>query len=334
MAVEEYVIYQGSSFDPLDPHLVYGWDPNPGGNPYYITVTQSDIISDDVNVNKVGTYHVTYIVKNKVGVASDPFTMTVKVVAPRITKYDAIAAIDKAAMNKINEICSSPFTSSSPLTEEEKKTLIDQVSQAANIAKSAINNAQTEKEIEDAEATGLDKIEEITVPAESPVKAAAKNAVAKVADAKEHEIFSSGLSNEEKDALKKLVTEAQTAADSAIDSAKINAGVTQAQEEGITSINKIIVPTASNKEKAITDLTTNHVETNAKNKNSKQTVVLGSAHAKSNTTAHHNGVVSKNATLPQTGKKNSNLTLVNAALLGLAGVLSLFGLGDKRTKNN
>ncbi|WP_168184604.1 mucin-binding protein, partial [Lactobacillus xujianguonis] len=43
---------------------------------------------------------------------------------------------------------------------------------------------------------------------------------------------------------------------------------------------------------------------------------------------------SKKVALPQTGKKNNfNLTLAGTALLGLASVFSLVGLGDKRKKN-
>ncbi|WP_289758030.1 DUF1542 domain-containing protein, partial [Lactobacillus taiwanensis] len=70
-------------------------------------------------------------------------------------------------------------------------------------------------------------------------------------------IDSSNLTDEEKAALKQKVTEAQTAADQAIDKATTNAAVTEAQTNGVNAINGIKVPTTSaTKEKAITDLNT------------------------------------------------------------------------------
>ena len=60
-----------------------------------------------------------------------------------------------------------------------------------------------------------------------------------------------------KAALKQKVTDAQNAADQAIDNATTNAAVTEAQTNGVNAINGIEVPTKSaTKEQAITDLNT------------------------------------------------------------------------------
>ena len=81
---------------------------------------------------------------------------------------------------------------------------------------------------------------------------------------------------------------------------------------------------------------TNQVSTNTESESKEQTVITNSVQPKRNAIRHKNSApVNKKATLPQTGKKNnSNLTLAGAALLGLAGVFSLFGLGDKRKRIN
>ncbi|WP_225357028.1 DUF1542 domain-containing protein, partial [Limosilactobacillus reuteri] len=50
---------------------------------------------------------------------------------------------------------------------------------------------------------------------------------------------------EEKAALKQKVTEAQAAADQAIDNATTDAAVTEAQTNGVTTIDDIKVPTES-----------------------------------------------------------------------------------------
>ncbi|OYS57098.1 hypothetical protein CBF95_01125 [Limosilactobacillus reuteri] len=67
---------------------------------------------------------------------------------------------------------------------------------------------------------------------------------------------SSNLTAEEKAALKQKVTEAQNAADQAIDNATTNAAVTEAQNNGVNAINGIKVSTKSTvKEEATKALT-------------------------------------------------------------------------------
>ncbi|TGB08398.1 DUF1542 domain-containing protein, partial [Limosilactobacillus reuteri] len=68
--------------------------------------------------------------------------------------------------------------------------------------------------------------------------------------AKNKAIDSSNLTAEEKAALKQKVTEAQNAADQAIDKATTNAAVTEAQTNGVNAINGIEVTTSTAKEAA------------------------------------------------------------------------------------
>uniref|UniRef100_UPI00272EAD31 DUF1542 domain-containing protein n=1 Tax=Lactobacillus intestinalis TaxID=151781 RepID=UPI00272EAD31 len=174
-----------------------------------------------------------------------------------IDKDVANAAIDNAVAGKKAEI------SNSPLTDEEKNALNNEVNQKGNTAKEAINTATTPEAVSTAQESGVKNINDTSVPAESAAKQAAKEAVTKAADEKNAAIDASNLTDEEKAALKQKVTDAQTAADQAIDNASTNAAVTEAQNKGVSAIGSIEVPTTSaNKEKAITDLN-NEVE-NAK----------------------------------------------------------------------
>ena len=168
-----------------------------------------------------------------------------------IDKDVANAAIDNAVAGKKAEI------SKTPLTDEEKTALNNEVDQKAQEAKEAINNATTPEAVTTAQDSGVNNINETSVPSESAAKQAAKEAVAKAVDEKNAAIDSSNLTEEEKAALKQKVTEAQTAADQAIDNATTNAAVTEAQTNGVNAINGIEVPNKSDaKEQAITDLNT------------------------------------------------------------------------------
>ena len=189
--------------------------------------------ADVANAQEIGVNNI-----NKIQVPSES---TVKEAAK-----DAIAKAAEAKNKAID---------ASNLTNEEKTALKQEVTQAQTAADTAIDSATTNADVTNVQTTGVDNIDEIQVPNESTVKTAAKEAVAKAAEAKNQAIDSSNLTDEEKAALKDQVAKAQNDADTAIDSAATNADVTQAQEDGINNINKITVPTTSaNKEKATTDL--------------------------------------------------------------------------------
>ncbi len=174
-----------------------------------------------------------------------------------IDKDVANAAIDNAVAGKKAEI------SKSPLTDEEKTALNNEVDEKANSAKDAINKATTPEGVTEAQNSGIKSIDDVNVPTESVAKEAAKKAVAEAAEAKNNAIDSSNLTDEEKAALKQEVSDAQTAANTAIDNAITNAEVTEAEDNGVKTINGIEVPTKSTtKEQATNDLN-NEVE-NAK----------------------------------------------------------------------
>ena len=165
-------------------------------------------------------------------------------------KSDANKAIDDALTKKLEEI-----NSANNLTTDEKTALTQEANTAADKAKEEITNATTNDAVIEAQNNGVSAIDGIKVPTESAFKEAAKKAVADAATAKNNAIDASNLTNEEKAALKQKVTEAQNAADQAIDNATTNAAVTEAQTNGVNAINGIEVPTTSaTKEQAITDL--------------------------------------------------------------------------------
>ncbi|MCC4324929.1 DUF1542 domain-containing protein, partial [Limosilactobacillus reuteri] len=168
-----------------------------------------------------------------------------------IDKDVANAAIDNAAAGKKAEIAKSP------LTDEEKSALNNEVDQKAQEAKEAINNATTSEAVTSAQNNGIKNINDTEVPTESTAKEAAKKAIAEAAEAKNNAIDSSNLTDEEKAALKQEVTDAKNAANTAIDNATTNAAVTEAEGNGIKAINGIEVPTKSPaKDQATTDLNT------------------------------------------------------------------------------
>ena len=166
-----------------------------------------------------------------------------------IDKGIANAAIDNAVAGKKDEIAKSP------LTDEEKTALNNEVDQKAQDAKEAINNATTPEAVTTAQDNGVKNINDTEVPTESTAKEAAKKAIAETAEAKNNAIDSSNLTDEEKTALKQEVTDAQNAANTAIDNATTNAAVTEAEDNGIKAINGIEIPTKSPaKDQATTDL--------------------------------------------------------------------------------
>ena len=174
----------------------------------------------------------------------------IKVPTESAVKEAAKKAVAEAATAKNNAI------DSSNLTNEEKTALKQKVTEAQNAADQAIDNATTNAAVTEAQTNGVNAINGIEVTT-STAKEAAKKAVADAATAKNKAIDASNLTDEEKAALKQKVTEAQNAADQAIDNATTNAAVTEAQTNGVNAINGIEVPNKSDaKEKAITDLNT------------------------------------------------------------------------------
>ncbi|MGI1803222.1 DUF1542 domain-containing protein [Limosilactobacillus reuteri] len=162
----------------------------------------------------------------------------IKVPTESAVKEAAKKAVAEAATAKNNAI------DSSNLTNEEKATLKQEVTKAQNAADKAIDNATTNAAVTKAQTNGVNAINGIEVTT-STAKEAAKKVVADAATAKNNAIDTSNLTDEEKAALKQEVTKAQNTADKAIDNATTNAAVTEAQTNGVTTIDDIKVPTES-----------------------------------------------------------------------------------------
>ncbi|WP_253284852.1 DUF1542 domain-containing protein [Lactobacillus johnsonii] len=262
---------------------------------------------------------------------------------------DAQEAINSAKEAKIDEI-----NKADNLTDQMKQNLIDQVDQVADNATKAINNAQTNDDVKEAETKGLEDINSIQVPSLVESK---DDAIKEIDDAlkkKTDEINAADLDQKQKDELISQITDIATETKTKVFNATTNAEVEAETEAGIKAIEAVKIPARTadksnteshesstnvtpdhNNEENNTAQNTNQVSTNTESESKEQTVITNSVQPKRNAVRHKSGApVTKKATLPQTGKKdNSNLTLAGAALLGLAGVLSLFGLGDKRKKN-
>ncbi|WP_436340437.1 DUF1542 domain-containing protein [Lactobacillus johnsonii] len=262
---------------------------------------------------------------------------------------DAQEAIISAKEAKIDEI-----NKADNLTDQMKQNLIDQVDQVAENATKAINNAQTNDDVKEAEIKGLEDINSIQVPSLVESKDDAINEIDDALKKKTDEINAADLDQKQKDELISQITEIATETKTKVFNATTNAEVDAEAKAGIKAIEAVKIPARiadksnteshesstnvtpdHNNEENNTAQNANQVSTNTKSESKEQTVITNSVQPKRNAVRHKNGApVNKKATLPQTGKKdNSNLTLAGAALLGLAGVFSLFGLGDKRKKN-
>ena len=155
------------------------------------------------------------------------------------TKDAAKNAIDQAAKTKNDAI------DASSLTAEEKDTLKQTVAGEVNTAKGKIDGATKDADVTTAKNTGVEKINNINVPATSATKDAAKKAIDQAAQTKDEAIDASNLTPEEKADLKKQVSDAANEAKGNIDAATKDADVKTAQTNGEQAINNINVPATS-----------------------------------------------------------------------------------------
>ncbi|WP_242362194.1 DUF1542 domain-containing protein [Limosilactobacillus antri] len=149
-------------------------------------------------------------------------------------------AVDDALAKKLAEINAAPA-----LTTEEKTKLTGDANAAAQTAKNKIAQASTNDGAAQAGQAGVAAIANVSVPAVSAVKQAAKDAIAKAAQAKDAAIDGSSLTAEEKAALKKTVADAVANANGRIDAATTDSAVAAAQAGGEQTIKDIAVPQTS-----------------------------------------------------------------------------------------
>ena len=166
-----------------------------------------------------------------------------------VAKPAAKKAIDDALKAK-----EAAIDANNDLTDEEKTAAKADAKAKADAAKTAIDNATTNDEVEQAKNDGATSVDSVTP---TPVaKPEAKKAVEDALKAKEAEIDArDDLTAEEKTAAKEEAKAKADAAKTAIDNATTNNAVTQAKNAGATSVSSVN-PTAQAKpaaKKAIED---------------------------------------------------------------------------------
>ena len=167
-----------------------------------------------------------------------------------VAKPAAKKAIEDALNAKIAQL-----DARNDLTTEEKEAAKADATSRANAAKTAIDNATTNANVDNAKTSGVADVESVN-PQASQKKTDAKNAVDEALKAKEAAIDANNdLTAEEKAKAKEDAKAKADAAKTAIDNATTNDAVTQAKNDGATSVNSMN-PTAQAKpaaKKAIDD---------------------------------------------------------------------------------
>ena len=172
-------------------------------------------------------------------------TTSVGAVTPTaVAKPAAKKAIEDALNAKIAQL-----DARNDLTTEEKEAAKADATSRANAAKTAIDNATTNATVDTAKTSGVADVESVN-PQASQKKTDAKNAVDEALKAKEAAIDANNdLTAEEKAKAKEDAKAKADAAKTAIDNATTNDGVTQAKNDGATSVDSVN-PTAQAKPEA------------------------------------------------------------------------------------
>ena len=160
-------------------------------------------------------------------------------------------AIDDALVNKKGEI-----NSATNIDQATKDNLIQEATDAADVAKNAIDQATTADAIKKAKDDGVSNINNVNVPDTSATKEAAKTAIDQAAQKKNEAIDNSKLTDEEKAGLHQQVSDEVNKAKAAIDDAQKAADVKTAQTQGETAINAVEIPTSASKTDAINTINT------------------------------------------------------------------------------
>ncbi|WP_242363882.1 DUF1542 domain-containing protein [Limosilactobacillus antri] len=154
-----------------------------------------------------------------------------------ISKVTAKAAIDAAAAAKKSEIAQAP------LTTDEAQALTNLIDQKAAAAKSAIDTASTISAVDQAKDEGVTAINGVKVPAASPVKAQANQAIDAALANKTKEINgAANLSPAEKQDLLDQANQAAAQAKERVNVATTDAAANQAAAAGVTAIANVTVP--------------------------------------------------------------------------------------------
>src|SRR5699024_9965671 len=134
--------------------------------------------------------------------------------------------------------------------------LVGQAQKLADDAIANINKATTNDAVNTAKENGVEKINNVNVPATSATKDDAKNAIDQAAKTKDDAIDTSNLTAEEKADLKKKDAEEVQKAKSNIDAATKDSDVKTAQTNGEKAINAVEIPASVSKTDAINAINT------------------------------------------------------------------------------
>ena len=201
------------------------------------------------NIAKAGiaptdAYGNTFTINEVESDLSDGVTIP-KAPTPTLNKDGAKNEVNTAFTNKSDQV-----NRDTSLTNEEKVEVIGLAETAKNDAIRNIDSAQDETALNNAKNNGVTNIGNVTLPRKAK-KAEAKEAIRQAANTKRGEIDKqAGLTEDEKTTAKQTVTEKETAALSAVDTATTNALVEQAKTNGIGEINKVTA-TGTKKAEAI-----------------------------------------------------------------------------------
>ncbi|MCP9085674.1 DUF1542 domain-containing protein, partial [Streptococcus sp. CF7_Ac1-8] len=150
-----------------------------------------------------------------------------------VAKPAAKKAVEDALVDKIKAI-----DANNDLTDEEKTAAKADVKAKADAAKTAIDNATTNTGVEQAKANGTTEVNNVnpTPVAKPAAKKAVEDALAEKIKAIE---ANNDLTAEEKAAAKQEAQDKAAAAKQAIDNATTNDAVTQAKNDGATSVDNV-----------------------------------------------------------------------------------------------
>ncbi|WP_261090138.1 DUF1542 domain-containing protein, partial [Streptococcus mitis] len=226
-----------------------------------------------------------------------------------VKKPEAKKAIDDALKAKNDAI-----DANNDLTAEEKAKAKEDAKAKADAAKQAIDNAKTNAGVDQAKTDGTTSVDSVTpTPAAKPT---AKQAIDDTLKAKNEAIDANNdLTDEEKTAAKADAKAKADAAKQAIDNATTNDAVTQAKNDGATSVDSV-TPTAQAKpaaKKAVEDaLKAKEAEIDANNDLTAEEKTAAKADAKAKADAAKQAIDNATTNDAVTQAKNDGATSVDS----------------------
>ena len=226
-----------------------------------------------------------------------------------VKKPEAKKAIDDALKAKNDAI-----DANNDLTAEEKAKAKEDAKAKADAAKQAIDNAKTNAGVDQAKTDGTTSVDSVTpTPAAKPT---AKQAIDDTLKAKNEAIDANNdLTDEEKTAAKADAKAKADAAKTAIDNATTNDAVTQAKNDGATSVDSV-TPTAQAKpaaKKAVEDaLKAKEAEIDANNDLTAEEKVKAKEDAKAKADAAKQAIDNATTNDAVTQAKNDGATSVDS----------------------